>query len=321
MCCFYHTSVAPFSTRSKKNTYPKISIVTQCYNREHYIAETIESVLSQGYPNLEYIVIDDGSTDNSWKIIERYRDRLAYCERLLPNTRTSPIHAINYGFSKATGDVLGWLNSKNILLPKSLFTIGKVFSSFPDIEWITGIGLLLDGSGCITNVIPVRKDIYEHLVGTRSNIQQESTFWRKTLWERTGGKLSEEYPHAFDIGLWSTRFFPNARLVHLNTILGAYRKSPQAFSSINRKTFLNEIELARQELAKRVPRKVRVYALVYAIVRNLKPILRNIPDRIYAHIPLLREFCHDAITFGPLDGEMATLKRYKRNPFRTVFPW
>lgn len=301
-------------------SYPKISIVTQCYNREDRIAETIESILSQNYPNLEYIVIDDGSTDKSFEIIQRYRGQLAYIEQL-SGQRSGPVEAINHGFSKATGEILGWLNSKNILLPKSLFTIGRVFAAFPDIEWLTGIGLTLDGSGCITQVIPVRKDLYEHLIGTTSNIQQESTFWRRSLWERTGAQIPLDFPHAFDIGLWSTRFFAEAKLYHLNTVLGAYRKSPKAYSSVNREIFLQEIDGARQVLKSRVSPRTRAYAKLFRGLRYLKPLLRNIPDNIYARLPVLKEFCHDAVKFDKMDQELATLTRYKRNPFRTIFPW
>jgi glycosyltransferase involved in cell wall biosynthesis len=302
------------------SAYPKISIVTQCFNREDRIAETIESVLSQDYPNLEYIVIDDGSTDRSFEIIQHYKDQLSYIEQL-PGKRSGPVEAINYGFNKSTGEILGWLNSKNILLPKSLFTIGRVFSAFSDIEWLTSIGLTLDGSGCITNVIPVRKDRYEHLVGTSSNIQQESTFWRRSLWEKAGSAIPAEFPHAFDIGLWSTQFFPHAKLHHLNTLLGAYRKSPKAYSSVNRTTFLHEIDEARAVMRTKVPARTRAYAELFRVVRYLKPILRNIPDNVYAHIPLLNEFCHEAVKYDKMEGELATLTRYKRNPFRTIFPW
>lgn len=300
--------------------YPKISIVTQCYNREDRIAETIESVLFQNYPNLEYIVIDDGSTDKSFEIIQRYKDRLAHIEQL-PGQRSSPVEAINYGFSKATGDILGWLNSKNILLPKSLFTIGRAFQAFPNVEWLTGIGLTLDGSGCITNVIPVRKDLYEHLVGTNSNIQQESTFWRTSLWKKSGGRIPLEFPHAFDIGLWSTQFFLNAKLYHLNTLIGAYRKSPKAFSSVHREIFLKEITDARAVLKTHVSSRIRAYAKLYRVIRYFKPLLRNIPDSVYCKIPFLKEFSHEAIKYDKMEGELATLTRYKRNPFRTIFPW
>lgn len=301
-------------------TYPKITIVTQCFNRATTIAQTIESVLSQNYPNLEYIVIDDGSTDGSYEIIERYRDRLALAEKL-EGKRDTPVPAINYGFSKSTGEIMGWLHSKNILLPGSLFAIAKAFSTLPHVEWLTGIGTLIDGEGKITSIIPVRKDYYDHLIGSRTNMQQESTFWRRSLWERTGAIL-DEHSTAFDIALWSTKFFQAADLYHLNTLLGAYRKSGKSFSSVRREAFLSDIEKERTEMIRLASHKERAYAMLYKFLRYTKPFLRNIPDGVYAKLPILREFSHKAIRFGSLDeNDHATLTEYVRNPFRTIFPW
>ena len=300
-------------------SYPKITIVTQCYNREDTIAETIESVISQGYPNLEYIVIDDGSTDKSWEVIQQYKDKLAHIERI-EGKRDTPVPTINYGFSKTTGEIMTWLNAKNILLPKSLFTIAQVFNDFPEVEWVTGMGTIIDGDGKITGVIPVRKDFYEHMVGTQSNIQQESTFWRTSLWKRTCASLNEAVV-AFDIELWCTKFFPHATLYHLNTLLGAYRKNPQSFSTVRRATFLAHIADARAKLWKASSLKKRIYATLFRVVRYGKPLLRNIPDRVYAHAPLLKEYAHHAIRFSSMKDGYGVLEIYKRNPFRTIFPW
>lgn len=299
--------------------YPKISIITQCFNCERHIAETIESVISQNYPNLEYIVIDDNSTDKSWEIIQKYRDKLTLIERL-EGKRETPVPAINYGLSKATGEIMTWLNSKNILLPKSLFVIAQVFTDLPKVEWATGIGSIIDGEGKITAVIPVRKDFYEHMVGTRSNIQQESTFWRRSLWKRTGEKLNESSV-AFDIDLWSAKFFPNATLHHLNTLIGAYRKSSTSFSTIRREIFLKDIEKARIEMRAGASKKEILYSEIFRVIRYLKPTLRNIPDNIYARIPIINRFCHQAIRFSEMKDNRGVLSTYKRNPFRTIFPW
>lgn len=300
--------------------YPKISVVIQCFNREQYIAEAIESVINQGYPNLECIVIDDDSTDGSWEVIQRYKDRLTYCEKW-PGKRESPIFAFNRGFARTTGEILYSLNDKNKLMPKSLFTVAKVFSTFPDVEWLTGIGLVLNGDGLIASVIPIRKDFYEHLVGFPWAIQHESTFWRRSLWERTGGKFDEEYIWAFDAGLWR-KFFFASKLYHLNTVLGAYRKIPTAVSSTRAEMFYGYYAKARMDMRRRASTTQIIYMHIYRMLRWCKPILRNIPDRLWAHIPVLRQFSHEAITFQNLnDASKPQFKRYKRNPFRTIFPW
>jgi glycosyltransferase involved in cell wall biosynthesis len=295
--------------------YPKITIVTQCYNRERFIAATIESILNQGYPNLEYIVIDDNSTDTSWEIIQRYKDRLAVCERL-EGHRTDPAIATNYGFSKATGDVMTWINSKHIVLPGALFTIGKVFADFPQVEWVSGIGTIMNEDGMIVNVIPVRKDLYEHLRGAWENISQESTFWRRSLWERTHTQM-EEHRAAPDTIIWSKKFFPNTKQYHLNTIISCYRKTGDSYSGNRREQFYREIAEAREELKKLIPKRKLYYSYLFRAIYPLKPLLRNIPDRVFARIPLLKEFSHEAIRFKDTN----TLMMYKRNPFRTMFPW
>lgn len=300
--------------------YPKISIVTQCFNREDVIAETIESVLSQNYSNLEYIVIDDGSTDKSWEIIQRYKDKLSYMERLDGN-RTTPVPAINHGFTKATGDIFAILCSKNILMPKSLFTIGEVFSTFPHVEWVSGIGLIIDGDGKVISVIPVRKGFYDHLTRSRANIQTESTFWKKSLWERAGGKIDEART-AWDVALSTEFFLHKGILYHLNTIVGAYRKSRTAFSTIRRDGILRDMEELRNEMFKRIPTQKKPYARLYQMLRYLKPILRNIPDASFSRLPFLKEYCHESVKFDRIgDDNRGELRLYKRNPFRTIFPW
>lgn len=300
--------------------YPKITIVATCFNREKYIAQTIESILSQNYPNLECIVIDDHSTDQSWEIIQRYKDRLAYIEQLPPNNHTSPGPVINYALSKSTGDIMTTLNDKNLLMPGSLFAVAEVYTTFPDVEWITGIGLIANHSGIMTNVMPIRKDFHEHLIHVPWNIQHESTFWKRSLWERAGGRVNEAL-WALDYDLWCRFFMAGAKLYHLNTILGAYRKLPTAHGSSKASEYYAHAAGARAMLRAHTSRKELLYAELYKWLRYAKPLLRNIPDRVYAHLPILNHFAQDAITFRDVNAPPPNLVRYKRNPFRTIYPW
>ena len=100
--------------------YPKITVVTPNYNYGHYLEETIRSVLLQGYPNLEYIIIDGGSTDNSVEIIKKYESYVTYWESKPDRGQT---HAINKGLERATGEIFNWINSDDILMPGALLAI------------------------------------------------------------------------------------------------------------------------------------------------------------------------------------------------------
>lgn len=295
--------------------YPRITVVLQCFNRAQYIGETIESVVSQGYPNLECIVIDDNSSDNSWDVIQSYKHKLAYIERL-PGHRTTPVPALNYGLSKGTGELMTTLNDKNLLMHKSLFTVAKVFATFPEIEWLTGIGLIANPRGMIVNVSPIRKDLHEHLLNVPWNIQHESTFWRRSLWERAGGKFNEQ-SWAFDYDLWARFFMASATLYHLNTIVGAYRKLPTAHGVAKAGEYYRFAKEARQMLRAHTSKKELAFAELYRALRYFKPLLRNIPDYAYSKIPILNHFSQEAVAFR--DMEKPT--RYQRNPFRTIYPW
>lgn len=117
--------------------YPKISIITPSYNQGEFIEDTITSVLSQNYPNLEYIIIDGGSTDNTTKIIEKYQSEISFW---ISEKDKGQSHAINKGFYKATGEIINWLNSDDMLAENALFEIAKAFKKYPDSLMISSLG-------------------------------------------------------------------------------------------------------------------------------------------------------------------------------------
>ena len=124
---------------------PRISIVTTCLNASRFIEDTIRSVLSQNYPDLEYVIVDGGSTDGTTEIIEKYTDRMAHWEC---RPGCSHYDGINIGLSRTTGDVLGWINADDLYTPWALQTVGAVFRDLPEVEWITsGYPLTWDTSG------------------------------------------------------------------------------------------------------------------------------------------------------------------------------
>jgi glycosyltransferase involved in cell wall biosynthesis len=296
--------------------YPLISIVIPCHNRAPYIADAIESVLSQNYPNTDLIVIDDNSTDGSWEIIERYKDKLGHYENLNINA-TSAQEQLEYGFRKARGEVMGHITDKGLMLPGSLHTIGRIFAEYSDVEWITAITTVVNEHGEIISLAPIRKDLHEHLIHVPWNMQAESTFWRRELWNRAGATWDNGLGWAADYGLWCHFFAVGAKLWHVNTILGAYRKTPSASGVKNPKQYYDSAAKYRAWLRTHVPKQELVYASLYSVLRYLKPLLRNIPDSVYQHIPVLNHFSHASIGYK----DMHSLKRWKRNPFRTIYPW
>src|SRR5262245_54842718 len=124
--------------------FPRISIVTPSYNQAPYLHQTIDSVLSQGYPNLEYIVIDGGSTDGSVDSIRRYEKHLAYWASERDRGQT---HAINKGFKRATGEVHAYLNSDDYYLPETLATVARAVRMRPDVDLIHGRCRYVDEQG------------------------------------------------------------------------------------------------------------------------------------------------------------------------------
>ena len=200
------------------------------------------SVLEQKYPALSYVVMDGGSTDESPAIIARYADRLAAWSSA-PDRGQYP--AVAAGFDRTSGEVMGWLNSDDMYCPWALSVVGEIFGRFPEIEWLTTARPLFwdrEGRAVHGAAVPgyARRAFSsgEHLPrGTGSKlgyIQQESTFWRRTLWERAGG-FDSAYPLAGDFALWA-RFFREAELYAVETPLGGFRshgdqKTGRAFAS------------------------------------------------------------------------------------------
>jgi glycosyltransferase involved in cell wall biosynthesis len=226
---------------------PRISIVTPCLNAAAYLDEAMDSVLGQGYPNLEYVVIDGGSTDGSLEVIRRYAPHLAHWESAPDRGHA---HALNKGFSRTTGEIMGWLNADDVLHRGSLRLLAHVFTRFPETQWLTAQQSHLDEHGSVVAVHPPRAwSRMGYLSGNYRWIQQESTYWRRRLWERAGGSLSEEHRLACDFELW-IRFFRHARLQTTSGLIGGFRFHARQRTAEQIQAYEGEAQrLVRSELA------------------------------------------------------------------------
>lgn len=199
--------------------WPKISIVTPSYNQATYVGQTLISVLNQGYPNLEYVVIDGGSTDGSREIIASYADKLHYW---VSEPDGGHGNALNKGFAQTSGEIMAWINSDDLYTPWAFSVVADIFASLPDIEWVVGVNGAWDVFGRQVRCRRVYKNVYDFLLGDFAWIQQESVFWRRSLWERAGGRINEDYRLMVDGELWC-RFFEHAELWHVPATLAGYR--------------------------------------------------------------------------------------------------
>ncbi|HWX92473.1 MAG TPA: glycosyltransferase family 2 protein [Terriglobales bacterium] len=210
--------------------WPKISLVTPVFNSARYLEATIRSVLSQQYPNLEYVLVDGGSTDGSVDIIRKYEPQL---HAWMSESDRGMYDAINKGFARSSGELMGWISATDMLHAGSLFVVGSVFRQFPGVDWITGRPTGFNDDGMAVEVLKLRQwSRMPFLAGANRYIQQESTFWRRSLWDQAGGRVDDSRRSASDFELW-VRFFRYAKLYPVDALIGGFRSHPDSLGLQN----------------------------------------------------------------------------------------
>jgi glycosyltransferase involved in cell wall biosynthesis len=231
--------VAVSVSGTQKRKRPRITIVTPSFNQAPYLESCITSILEQGYPDLEYMVVDGGSTDGSVEIIRKYAKHLAWS---VSEPDSGQYHAINKGFARSTGGIMAWLNSDDMLHPGALATVADIMSDDGPVEWLMGAPTIRDAQGRTVIVNPpIPWTRARYLSGSYKWIQQESTFWRRSLWQRAGGTLNTAYSLAADTELWF-RFFRHARFFAANVLLGGFRCHGEQKTARSMDKYLEEAE-------------------------------------------------------------------------------
>lgn len=220
-----------------------ISIVTPSLNQAQYLEETLTSVLDQGFGGLEYVVVDGGSSDGSVDIIKRYADRLS---SWVSEPDRGHADAINKGFAHTSGEVMAWINSSDVYLPWTLRTVAAVFRDVPEAQWVMGVPASWTTSGSLTNINPTLRNRYDFLASHRCVIQQESVFWRRSLWDACGGRLSDDLRLACDYDLWM-RFLREGTLYHVDSVLAAFRPHFDRRGEMHREAYRREAHAKWQQ--------------------------------------------------------------------------
>lgn len=188
---------------------PTISIITPSFNQARYLPKTIESVLTQDYPNMEYILMDGGSTDGSLEIIQNYADRLAYWES---NPDRGQTDAINKGFARATGKYLAWLNSDDVYKPGAISEAVDFLEKHPEVAMVYGDCTFIDAQDREIGRFPAAQTDVHRLRRGYVHIPQQASFFRADLWRKVG-PLDPSFYFAMDYDLW-VRLAKEAPLIY-----------------------------------------------------------------------------------------------------------
>lgn len=226
-------------TQADGREWPKITVVTPSFNQGRFLEETIRSVLLQGYPDLEYIVIDGGSTDQSLRIIRRYERWLS---GWVSEKDRGQSHAINKGFARATGEIMAWLNSDDTYEQDCLGQVARRFLANPDWKVLVGGAHFIDERGRFLKAnmktrcpsggggyvrLPRNTDMRTCRFD-RDWFCQQACFWRREAWEK-GGPLDESLHWAMDYDLWC-RMAAQYPIQAVSDVLASYRLQRDAKS-------------------------------------------------------------------------------------------
>jgi glycosyltransferase involved in cell wall biosynthesis len=265
--------------------WPRITIVTPSFNQGQFLEQTIRSVLDQNYPNLDYIVMDGGSTDSSVDIIKKYATKLSYWVSEKDNGQSD---ALVKGFARGTGTIFAYLNSDDVYLPGTLNSIAVAFRD-EGLDVVYGNTYWIDPEG---NTIGDRRQTpfvpLGYLYGG-FDLQQPATFWTREIYQKVDG-IDSTFSFAFDTELFTRFVKAGGRFHHVNTFLAGFRIHPESKSTTQLERCQSELDRLRKKHLFFPFRSfqascIRNYArirrtLCYFLQGDLLWLLKRVPDRI-----------------------------------------
>lgn len=227
--------------------FPRISIITPSFNQARYIEQTIHSVLNQDYPNLEYIIIDGGSTDGTVDVVRKYESVLSYW---ISEPDRGQAHAINKGLERVTGDIIAYLNSDDLYLPGALHRVAGEYRARPDADLFYGRCRLIDGDNVILGQRTGSISTYEEILDLwdvwwqERNFVQPEVFWTKRIMDRAG-PFREDLFYVMDYDYWARIFRAGGKPSFIDAELACFRRHSAQKSTQPELTAAELIEVAR----------------------------------------------------------------------------
>jgi len=265
----------------------KVSIITISFNQAEFLERTIRSVVDQNYPEVEYIVVDAGSTDGSREIIEHYRSRIS---RVIYEPDRGPADGLNKGFVHATGDVFAYLNSDDVLLPGAVRSAAAFLNS-SDVDVVSANAIIIDAKDRHLRIGYSEPFSLKMSAYNACTLFQPATFFRREVFERVGG-FNADNKSCWDAELWVDMALSGARFALADEVWGACRLHPQSITSSRR------LEQQIQADLQRMFRKI--------LGRDSKGIDRLVAQacRLHRHLRSPRAL-YERVVKGPMVGRIA----------------
>lgn len=214
--------------------YLKFSVITPSFNQGRFIGENIQSVLAQGYPNFEHIIVDGGSKDNTVEILKKY-SHLSW----VSEPDRGQTHALNKGLKKVTGDIVCWLNADDLLCKEAFYVVNKFFTENPNKSIVVGNLLMVDENRNLLWKEKATKVTFDGLLNGTQCVQQPSTFFRKQVFNKIG-KFNESYHYCMDHEFW-IRATSKFKFYLIDADLAMFRRYPGTKSTSNEFGFIKDL--------------------------------------------------------------------------------